>query len=148
MKTLVLILASLVIGVLTCNGQTTNKSSKSSTKVSVSVSGDTEEGSFYRSFAIMDMDENFRIKVRYMRYMENDVKTYLIDEFGKENLTIKEGTYYWTKKTEGEVLYEVRLKGNKLRINVDKELASDKLIKRFEKIGKELKTITGRSEKI
>lgn len=147
MKTLITILVNLLIGLLTMNAQTSStSSSKSSSEVTISISDDSNEKSYSRSFAIIDMEESFRIKIRFMKYMENDVKTYLIDQFGKENMTIQDEAYLWRKETENEELYEVRLKENRLRINVDKELASNKLIKKFERIGKELKSITSKNE--
>lgn len=146
MKTLVLIIVSVLLGLLSTKAQTTTTSSSTSTtKVSVSIDDDTENESYYRSFAILDMDDDFRIKVRFMEYMQNDVKSYLIDQFGKDNLTIDSDTYLWTKGIDDEELYEVKLKGNRLRINLDKELASEKQIKRFEQMGKELKSLTSKS---
>ncbi|PKV50727.1 hypothetical protein ATE84_2793 [Aquimarina sp. MAR_2010_214] len=147
MKTLITILVNLIIGLLTMNAQTSStSSSKSSSTVTISISDDSEEKNYSRSFAIIDMGESFRIKIRFMKYKENDVKSYLIDQFGKENMTIEDEAYLWKKEIENEELYEVRLRGNKLRINLDKELASNKLIKKFERIGKELKSITSKNE--
>ncbi|WP_106792118.1 hypothetical protein [Aquimarina sp. Aq78] len=147
MKTLITILVNLLIGLLTMNAQTSStSSSKSTSEVTISISDDSSEKSYSRSFAIIDMGKSFRIKIRFMKYMENDVKSYLIDQFGKENMTIEDEAYLWRKETENEELYEVRLKENRLRINVDKELASNKLIKKFERIGKELKSITSKNE--
>ncbi len=147
MKTLITILVNLLIGLLTMNAQTNStSSSKSSSEVTISISDDSEEKSYSRSFAIIDMEESFRIKIRFMKYMEDDVKSYLIDQFGKENMTVEDEAYLWRKEIENEELYEVKLKENKLRINVDKELASNKLIKKFERIGKELKSITSKNE--
>ncbi|MBQ4822501.1 hypothetical protein [Aquimarina sp. MMG016] len=147
MKTLVLIIVSLILGLLSTKAQTsTTSSSKSSTRVSVSIDEDTEKESYYRTFAILDMDDDFRIKVRFMEYMQNDVKSYLVDQFGKENMTIDSGAYLWSKEIDDEELYEVKLKGNRLRINLDKELASEKQIKRFEQMGKELKSLTSKSD--
>lgn len=147
MKTLITVLVNLLIGLLTMNAQTNStSSSKSSSQITISISDDTEEKNYSRSFAIIDMEENFRIKIRFMKYMEDDVKSYLFDQFGKENMTVDDEAYLWRKEIENEELYEVRLKENKLRINVDKVLASNKLIKKFERIGKELKSITSKNE--
>ncbi|WP_074406695.1 MULTISPECIES: hypothetical protein [Aquimarina] len=147
MKTLITVLVNLLIGLLTMNAQTSaTSSSKSSSQVTISISDDSGEKSYSRSFAIIDMEESFRIKIRFMKYMKGDVKSYLIDQFGKENMIIDDEAYLWRKEIEDDELYEVRLKDNKLRINVDKELASNKLIKKFERIGKELKSITSKNE--
>ncbi|SEK31566.1 hypothetical protein SAMN04487910_0232 [Aquimarina amphilecti] len=148
MKTLILIITSLVLGLLTTNAQTTEtSSSKSSSEISFTYDTDDENKKFYRSFVTLDMDNDYRIKIRFMKYMKSNVKSYLIDQFGKENLIIKEDTYLWTKELEDEEVYEVKLRGNRLRINVNKELASDKLIKRFGQIGRELKELTSESER-
>ncbi|MHA7057084.1 hypothetical protein ACWGOQ_0007690 [Aquimarina sp. M1] len=148
MRTLFLIITSLIMGLFTVKAQTTtNTSTSSSTKVSVSIDGDTEKESYYRSFVTLDMDNDYKIKVRFMKDMKSDVKLYLIDQFGKENMAAKDGTYAWYKKIDEEEIYEVRLKGTKLKIHLNKGLASDALLKRFKAIGKELKSITSNSEK-
>lgn len=149
MKTLITILVHLILGFLSMNAQTTQtNTSTSSTSVTVSINEDTKETSYSRSFAIIDMEESFRIKVRFMESMTDKVKSYLIDQFGKENMIINSNAYLWRRKIDNEEVYEVRLRENQLRISIDKELASNKLIKKFEQIGKELKSITSREEKI
>ncbi|WP_108804550.1 hypothetical protein [Aquimarina sp. Aq107] len=146
MKTLILIITSFVLGLLTTNAQTTEtSSSKSSSEFSFTYDSDAENKKFYRSFVTLDMDDNYRIKIKFMKYMESNVKSYLIDQFGKENMIEKNDSYVWSKGLEEEEVYQVRLKGNRLRINVKKELASDKLLKRFTQIGKELKKLTSES---
>ncbi|MEW7291707.1 hypothetical protein [Aquimarina sp. 2304DJ70-9] len=146
MKALVLILVSLILGLLSAKAQTTTTTtSNSSTKVTVSVTDDEKD--YYRSFAIIDMDDFFRIKIKFLESLQNDVKLYLIDQFGKENMRIDSETYVWRKEVEKEEMYEVRLKENRLRINVNKELASDKLLKKFIQMGKELKSLTSKKEK-
>ncbi|WP_298320781.1 hypothetical protein [uncultured Aquimarina sp.] len=148
MRTLILITASLILGICTTIAQTTETStSKSSSEFSITYDSDSPNKKFYRSFVTLDMDNDYRIKVRFMKYMKSDVKSYLIDQFGKENMIVKDNTYFWNKEIDEEEMYEVRLKGNKLRINLNKDLASDKLVKRFVEIGKELKSITSNSEK-
>ncbi len=144
MKTLILFVASLILGILSTKAQKTTTSSNSSTTVTVSVNED--EKNYHRSFAIIDMDNIFRIKVKFMESLQNDVKSYLIDQFGKDKMVIDSDTYLWSKEIDNEELYEVRLKENKLRINVNKELASDKLLKKFEQMGKELKSLTSKKD--
>ncbi len=146
MKTLVLILVSLILGLLSTNAQTTTTTtSSSSTKVTVNVNDDKK--SYYRSFAVIDMDDFFRIKVKFSESMQNDVKLYLIDQFGQDNMVTDSESYFWRKELENEEMFEVRLKENRLRINVNKELASDKLLKKFKQIGRELKSLTSKKEK-
>ncbi len=148
MKTISLWGVSLILGLLSANAQTTSNSSKTTTKVTVSYDENTEEESYYRSFAIMDMDNSYRIKVRFMKDMTDEVKSYLIDQLGEENMIFKDETYAWKKEIENEKVYEVTLKNNRLRINVDKELTSNKMLKKFKQVGKELKTITSKESKI
>ncbi|WP_103068675.1 hypothetical protein [Aquimarina sediminis] len=145
MKTLVTILIHLIIGILTVSAQSsTTTTSQSSTQVTVSIDSDTEEESFSRSFVVIDTEENFRVKIRFMESMTSKVKSYLIDQFGEEKMIVDANTYFWKKEIEDEEIYEVRLKGNRLRINIDKDLAPNKLVKKFRQIGKELKSITSR----
>jgi len=147
MKTLVLSITGLILGLLTTKAQTTeSSSSKSSSTFSLAYDSDAEHKKYYRSFTVLDMDDDYRIKVKFMKNMVKDVENYLVEEFGKENLLIDDDIFLWTKELDKEEIYEVKLKGNRLRINVNKELASDKIVKRFIKIGKELKSITSNSE--
>ncbi|TSE05750.1 MULTISPECIES: hypothetical protein [Aquimarina] len=148
MKTIILWIVSLILSLVSANAQTTSNSSKSTTKVSISYDGDTEKKSYYRSFAIIDMDNSYRIKVRFMKDMTDEVKSYLIDQLGEENMIFRDETYLWKKEIENEEVYEVTLKNNRLRISVDKELISDKFLKKFKQMGKELKTITSKESKI
>lgn len=142
MKTVIFVIVSLVLGLLTAQSQTDESSSGSSSSFSITYDTDEEHKAFYRSFVTLDTDDNYRIKIKFMKRMKSDVKSYLIDQFGQKEMVIKDNTYFWTKGLEDEEVYVVKLKGNKLRINVNKELASDKLLKRFGLIGKELKEIT------
>ncbi|WP_025741708.1 hypothetical protein [Aquimarina pacifica] len=143
MKTIALILISLILGLLSAKSQTITKQDSCS-KVSVSQGNNIEDDRYYRSFTVLDMDNDYRIKVRFMENLNTHVQEYLTDQFGEENMTTTEGVSFWKKEVEEEEIYEVRLKGNRLRINVNKELASDKLVKRFKNIGEELKLITSR----
>ncbi|WP_108867261.1 hypothetical protein [Aquimarina aquimarini] len=142
MKTLITILVSFIIGVLTSNAQTNTiiSTEKSTQEVE-------EEDNYYRSFAVIDTDKNFKIKIKFVKKKKDNVKIYLIDQLGEENMMINVDEYSWKKGIDGEELYTVQLKENRLRINVDKELASDKIIKKFKLISAELKLITSRSSK-
>ncbi|WP_103865160.1 hypothetical protein [Aquimarina sp. I32.4] len=142
MKTLIIILVSFLIGTLTASAQTnTITSTEESTKVVV------EEDNYYRSFAVIDTDKNLKIKIKFVKEKISNVKTYLIDQLGEENMNTDADEYSWEKGIDGEELYTVQLKGNRLRINIDKELASDKIIKKFKVIRDELKLITSKSSK-
>ncbi|GAA4279038.1 hypothetical protein [Aquimarina mytili] len=143
MKTLVLILVSLIIGLLSATAQTTTTTtSTSSTKVTVN-SNDNDK-KYYRSFAIIDMDDSFRVKIKFLESLQKNVKLYLMDQLGKDNMVADSESYLWRKELENEEMYEVQLKENKLRIHVNKELASDKLLKKFKQMGKELKSLTSK----
>ncbi|WP_299223240.1 hypothetical protein [uncultured Aquimarina sp.] len=149
MRTLILITANLILGICTTMAQTTEtSSSKSSSEFSITYDTDSPNKKYYRSFTVLDMDDDYRIKVRFMKSLKSNVKSYLIDQFGEEKMKIKDGTFLWAEMVDEEEMYEIKLKGNKLRINVSKELASDKLIKRFKQVGEELKKITSKSEEI
>ncbi|MGY3793159.1 hypothetical protein [Aquimarina sp. 433] len=142
MKTVIFVIVSLVFGLLTTQAQIDKRSSGSSSSISITYDTDAEHKTFYRSFVTLDTDDNYRIKIKFMKRMKSHIKSYLIDQFGQKDMVIKDNTYSWTKGLEDEEVYVVKLKGNKLRINVNKELASDKLLKRFGLIGKELKEMT------
>ncbi|GGX26107.1 hypothetical protein [Aquimarina muelleri] len=145
MKTLISILVYLILGLLTTKAQTITTNSSS---VTVTITDDDEDKSYSRSFVVIDTERNYRVKVRFMESMKEKVKLYLIDQFGKENIIISSDTYLWKQEVDNDEVYTVQLKENRLRINVDKELASQKLIKKIKKVGEELKMITSKEEKI
>ncbi len=146
MKTLISILVYLILGLLTTKAQTTTTTSSSS--VTVTITDDDEDKSYSRSFVVIDTEGSYRVKVRFMESMKEKVKLYLTDQFGKENTILSNDTYSWKQEIDDDEVYTVQLKDNRLRINVDKELASHKLIKKIKKVGEELKTITSKEEKI
>ncbi|MDH7446675.1 hypothetical protein [Aquimarina sp. 2201CG14-23] len=149
MRTLIVLIASLIFSLSAIKAQTTEtKSTKSSSEFSMLYDSDSPNKKYYRSFTVLDMDDDYRIKVRFMKSLKSNVKSYLVSQFGEEKMKIKEDTFLWVEMVDEEEMYEIKLKGNKLRINVSKELASDKLIKRFKQVGEELKKITSKSEEI
>lgn len=145
MKTLISILVYFILGLLTTKAQTITTNASS---VTVTITEDDEDKSYSRSFVVIDTEGSYRVKVRFMESMKEKVKLYLIDQFGKENTILSNDTYSWKQEIDDDEVYTVQLKENRLRINVDKELASHKLIKKIKKVGEELKTITSKEEKI
>jgi len=145
MKTLILIIVGLIIGLLKSQAQTTieeyTEKVQETCNTPKKVSCD-----YYRSYAFLDLENKFSIKLRFMDEFLPEVTSYLMDQFGEENVIKQEKTLLWKKEFDGENLYEVKLKGNKLRICFNKEYASKEQIYRFETIGKELKTITSSSQ--
>lgn len=145
MKTLINILIYLILvilSLLTAKAQTTTTTSSSS--VTVTITDDDEDKSYSRSFVVIDTEGSYRVKVRFMESMKEKVKSYLTNQFGKENRIISNDTYSWQQEIDDNQVYTVQLKENRLRINVDKELASHKLIKKIKQVGEELKTITSK----
>ena len=132
MKTLITILISLILGLLTTKAQTTVTTNSSS--VSVTITEDDEEENYSRSFSVIDMERSYKIKVKFMESMQDKVKSYLIEQFGKENMELDSNVYLWKQKIDKDDVYKVELKENRVKINVDKELASNKLIKKIKRI--------------
>ena len=148
MRTLVLFIITLILGVLTINAQSSSTStSTSSSSVTIEDDGTTESEYFYRSYVFLDLDNKFKIKLKFMKDRTSSVKSYLIDQFGKENMTVEDDTYSWKSISKEETLYEVKLKKNKVRITFNKEIGSHSESERFKNIGEELKLITGKKNK-
>ncbi|MEW7278222.1 hypothetical protein ABW636_06475 [Aquimarina sp. 2201CG1-2-11] len=145
MKTLVTIVVHLIMGLLVACAQTTSsKSTTSSTKTTVKTCGETNKENYYRSFTVVNNDENYKIKVKFMENMQNEVKSFLIEQFGQEKMITNTTSYIWKKEIDDSKMYMVELNENQLRMSIDKELASDKLLKKFMYIGKELKLLTAK----
>ncbi|WP_299253947.1 hypothetical protein [uncultured Aquimarina sp.] len=151
MRTLILFIITLIMGVLTINAQsslTSTSTSTSSSSVTVEDDGSVESESFYRSYVFLDLDNKFKIRLKFMKNRKSLVKSYLIEQFGKENMTIEDDAYSWKSISKEETLYEVKLKKNKVTITFNKEIGSHSESERFKSIGEELKLITGKNKSI
>ncbi len=144
MKTLILIIVSLIIGLLKGQAQETKEKYEvtTTTKMTTTHCHKNKECDYSRSYVFLDLESKFKIKLKFMDKFLPEVKTYLMDQLGEKDLVLEEETYIWKKESDGEELYEVKLNGNRVRISFNKTHASDKQIHKFETIGKELKTIT------
>lgn len=144
MKTVVCIMASILLGIIATYGQTPQKNSSVDTSKNT-ISFNLEDD-YFRTYTFLDLDDSYRIKIRFMKHMISNVHTYLNSQFGEADKVDRSGYRVWEKGLEENYIHEVKLKGNKLRIRFNKEKANEKDVKRIEKIANELKAITARPE--
>ena len=76
--------------------------------------------------------------------MKNDVAKYLKQQFDPQSTVMSTGQMQWTQKSEDEIVYEVELKGNKLKIYLNKKKASISDIEKLYAVAERLKEITAR----
>lgn len=67
------------------------------------------------------------------------MKTILIKQLGKRNLSIKGNTYLWTDSKNGDEVFECKLTKGHLRIYLDTEIASEAFTEKIKNLGKDLK---------
>ena len=154
MKTIIYIISILLMSLTNMYGQsepptspstpTTSKHSKKN-KSSTSIHIDDTN---YSYFSTTDSDEDFKIKAKFDEGKSSKIKSYLMEELGRENLVISGNKYVWEYTYDGDIAYEVRLDKGSLRIDVDKELASSGIENKMKTIGKNIKNYTsGSNEK-
>ncbi len=88
------------------------------------------------SISVSKTDEDYRIKARFNKSRYDAVKYLLVNQLGKEGLTIKRNTYTWS---HGSNDFTCKLTSTSLRLYMDYESNSDTFTKHVERIGSQLK---------
>lgn len=154
MKTISKIVTSLmVLLITTTQAQTTTKSSsKSSTtssthsdsgnsRYSYSHSNDKDNNSNV-SVSISNSKDTYKLRAKFPVEKYNEVKTILLKELNQKNYQAKSSeTHRWTSSTNKDRVYDVTLSGTKLSIDLDKDVASEALVEKFETLGLTLRTV-------
>lgn len=152
MKTIIYIISILLVSLTNMYGQsepptppatpTTSKhSKKNKSSTSINIDGNT-----YSYFSTTDSDEDFKIKAKFDEGKNPKIKSYLIEELGRENLVNSGSKYVWKHTYDGDTAYEIRLDKGSLRMYVDKELASSGIERKMKTIGKNIKNYTSGSD--
>lgn len=154
MKTLHTILALALMSISTCiTAQTRPPSppeppvpSRTTTEVtSSSVSVITQSGDYGKggntSFSVSNSDDEYRLKSRYPENRFPAIKKYLVQELGTKGMQSSGNAMVWSLEGDEDTVYEVELDDTKLKIELDKTLASPILISKFEDMGDVLSTL-------
>lgn len=113
-------------------------STSTSTSYSIEFDYDDEKGS-NSSVSIKKNENVYKLSARFGKHMTDDIKKTLMKELGKKELKVKGKTSTWTKYNQGEEVFECKLSQGRLRLYVDKEYASEKLIEEMGVLGTLLK---------
>lgn len=96
----------------------------------------TSTSSHSSSISVSKTDEDYRIKARFHKSRFNAVKSLLVDELGKDGLTVKGNTYTWS---HGSNDFTCKLTSTTLRLYMDYESNSDSFTSHVERIGSQIK---------
>lgn len=122
------------------------KDGKSS--LSISFDGDLSfSGNENTYFSTSDSDDTYKVRAKFNTGKTAKIRTYLLEEFGKEQLKVSGTRQQWRVAVDGITSYEVKIDEGSLRIFVDKELASSSTLSKMRAITKNIKTYTsGKSQ--
>lgn len=153
MRTIVYILLSIILGMLRSYAQDTSDTKtatkgKANNEISFSFDGDLSfSGNENSYFSTSDSDDTYKVRAKFHDRRTAKVRTYLLEELGKKNMTTSTSKQQWRVEYNGVTGYEVKLDDGSLRIFIDKELVSAQLLNKFRTITKNIKNYTsGKSD--
>ncbi|ADY30161.1 hypothetical protein [Cellulophaga lytica] len=117
---------------------TTHTSSSSSMSYS-KTSSDNQGGNI--SIAISNTNDSYKFKAKFPEERYVEIVSVLKNELESKKMTKSGSTYSWVSNANGNEVYNVNLNSKKLTMSLDKSIASDALITKFEALGKTLKTV-------
>ena len=117
----------------------TPKTTSTKKGTSYSITFDTDDKEENSSVSIKRNDDIYKFSARFHENKVGSIKRILVDKLGNSNLTVSGDTYRWIKKDNEEKLYDCKLTDNNLKIYVDKEYASSKLVDFMDNLGVVLK---------
>ncbi len=112
--------------------------SSSSTSHSISVDNDDDQ-KHSSSVSISVSDDSYKFRASYHKSKNEGVKAMLLNQLGKENLTINGNTYLWTDSQRGNDVFECKLTKGHLRMYVDTDVVSNGFMEKINKLGNDLK---------
>ncbi|PKB44979.1 hypothetical protein AX016_3212 [Cellulophaga sp. RHA19] len=117
---------------------TTHSSSSSSMSYSRS-SSNNSSGSI--SIAISNTNDSYKFKAKFPQKRYSELVSVLKNELESKKMTKSGNSYSWISNADENEVYNVNLNSKKLVMFLDKNVASDALITKFEALGKTLKTV-------
>ncbi|NER14933.1 hypothetical protein GWK08_15865 [Leptobacterium flavescens] len=149
MKSKILIAVAFLAGSLITQAQTSVSTSSSSNKssVSVSISDNNGQSRSSTSISVSSDNDSYHLTARFDKHKTEKVKSFLMDELGTKNHSAKGSSHEWEKEENNELLYLIRLSNGRLKIFLDKELASESTIRLFEGMGEEVSELISGSKK-
>jgi hypothetical protein len=162
MKTLInIMLALLIAGIGSLSAQvmpvppeppappsTTVSTTSSNYRISVN-SSDSSTGENI-SLTISNDDDEYSLKANFPKLTGPKLLAYFMENMGSKNLSRKGSRTNWIANGNGDEVYKISLGEKRLTMQIDKEVASNVLVDKFEQMGSDVREIvTGDSaEKI
>ncbi|QHI37203.1 hypothetical protein IMCC3317_25810 [Kordia antarctica] len=130
----IFITTALILAFFQVSNAQTNTTSSSSTSSTTTVNDDNES----TSVSVSHTDDDYKLRARFPKNREAKLKQLIQNTLGDKNLDIQKGYSKWSN---GEKVYEIKLTEKTLRIWLDLNVASPDLIEKFETLGSDAKTI-------
>lgn len=126
----------------------TTKVTTNSSNVSVI----TQNGNYGKtgstSFSVSNSNDEYRAKGRYPKNRYPAIKEFLLEEMGTKNMQSSGTAMVWSLEGDEDTVYEITLDNNKLKIGLDKTIASPDMISKFNDMGNILRgLISGGDER-
>lgn len=158
MKTLInIILAILFIGMSTITAQVvpappeppvppSNTVSTSASNYRISVNSSDSSTGENIAISISNNDSEYSLKANFPRVAGPKLLTYFMEKMGSKNLSRKGDRTNWIANGNGDEVYKISLREERLTMQIDKEVASSDLVEKFAAMGSDVRTIiTGES---
>ncbi|MBL4606194.1 MAG: hypothetical protein JKY02_11190 [Flavobacteriaceae bacterium] len=147
------IITTLVLGLFIIGNtyaQSTPKPPKTpSTGTSYSISFDYDDDKSSNSSVSIKKNENvYKLSARFGKHRTEEIRRIVLKKLRRSGLTVSGKTYTWIKHNQGEEVFECKLSQGRLRLFVDKEYASERMIETMSAFGAVLKdAISGSDSK-
>lgn len=129
----------------------TSTTSKSTSSISIHSDSDDNNTSYSYSnsskqdrnvsVSISNSDDSYTMRAQYPTNKYQEIKDVLVKEMNSKNHTTSNGKDLWNSTSNGDEVYEIVLKEDKLTIDLDKEIASSSLAEKFKTLGLTIRTI-------
>ncbi|MCV9930356.1 hypothetical protein OIU83_22040 [Flavobacterium sp. LS1R49] len=88
--------------------------------------------------SVSDSDNSYSLQASFDAWKTKKLEKLLSDNLDKSLFTTDAGTKIWKKDSKGETAYSFILKGEKLKISIDKELVSDETFEKLKALGEKI----------
>lgn len=121
--------------VASSHSDTTSSSTSSSYNVTTTTDDDSNKGGNI-SISISDNNSSYSMSAKFPDNKISEVHDILRKELGQGERVNDKDRFRWESNISGDEVYKVDLRGNKLSIALDKDLADEDLVRKFKNMGK------------
>ncbi len=136
----------------TTSSTTSSKTTSTTISDSGNVSVITQSGDYGKggntSYSVSNSNDDYRVKSKYPENRYPAVKEFLMQEMGAKHMQASGKDMVWSLEGDEDTVYEIELRETRLKIILDKTIASPDMVSKFVDMGNILRTlISGGSER-